>query len=122
MSWAKSPRILLIWPAHEQIALRALDLRILQQHAVELGAQIGLVTRRAGVRRDAEAFGIPVFRTTAEAQRERWAASPARGRQRGGRVGKRASELRRMREQLRPGATGDQGGPATESTPPKARC
>lgn len=102
MSWAKSPRILLIWPAHEQIALRALDLRILQQHAAELGAQMGLVSRQAGVRRDAESFGIPVFRTTAEAQRERWTGYPARSRPAGGRVGHRASELRRIRDQLHP--------------------
>ncbi len=53
MSWAKAPRILLVWPAREQVALKALDLRILQQHARELGAQMGLVARGAGIRRDA---------------------------------------------------------------------
>ena len=33
MSWAKSPRILLVWPRFEKITLRPLDLRILQHHA-----------------------------------------------------------------------------------------
>src|SRR5512141_757137 len=72
MSWAKSPRILLVWPKYEKIALRAADLRILQQHASTLGAQMGIVTRRGDVRRDAERFGIPVFRSAKAAQRQTW--------------------------------------------------
>lgn len=74
MSWAKSPRILLVWPKFEKIALRAADLRILQQHATYLGAEMGIITRRGDVRRDAQRFGIPVFRSAAAAQRERWFA------------------------------------------------
>src|SRR5512140_1123132 len=70
MSWAKSPRILLVWPKFEKITLRAADLRILQQHAVTLGAEMGIITRRGDVRRDAERFGIPVFGSAAAAQRE----------------------------------------------------
>ncbi len=76
MSWAKSPRILLVWPKFEKIALRAADLRILQQHASYLGAELGVITRRGDVRRDAERFGIPVFRSAAAAQRQAW---PKRG-------------------------------------------
>jgi hypothetical protein len=75
LSWAKSPRILLVWPAHVQVALQPLDLRILQQHASGLGAQLGLVTRRGEIRRDATSFGIPVFHTAAEAQRDAWPRS-----------------------------------------------
>lgn len=74
MSWAKSPRILLVWPKFEKITLRPVDLRALQQHARYLGADMGLVTRRAGVRRDARGFGIPVFDSTASAQRDPWPA------------------------------------------------
>lgn len=74
MSWAKSPRILLIWPRYEKVTLRPVDLRVLQQHAHYLGADLGLVTRRGGVRRDAEGFGIPVFDSTAAAQRDAWPA------------------------------------------------
>jgi len=104
MSWAKSPRILLVCPAHEQILLRALDLRILQQHARDLGAQIGLVTRRGGIGRDAEGFGIPVFRSTAQAQRETWPEHRTGGRRQIQRMGSRMAELRRMKQQLRRGA------------------
>jgi Baseplate J-like protein len=76
MSWAKSPRILLVWPRFERITLRPLDLRILQQHAEYLGADLGLVTRSGSVRRNAEGFGIPVFRSTTSAQREPWSSRP----------------------------------------------
>ncbi|MFH1184561.1 MAG: baseplate J/gp47 family protein [Chloroflexota bacterium] len=103
MSWAKSPRILVVWPGHEQVPLGPLDLRILQQHATELGAQIGVVTGNGGIRRDAESFGIPVFRSTAEAQRKPWPGRRAgdwrRFRQNGG----RAAALRAMKEESRPG-------------------
>ncbi len=74
MSWAKSPRILLVWPKYEKIALRAADLRILQQHASTLGAEMGIITRRGEVRRDAERFGIPVFSSAKAAQRQAWSA------------------------------------------------
>lgn len=72
MSWAKSPRILLVWPKYEKVTLRPVDLRVLQQHAHYLGADMGLVTRRTEVRRDALGFGIPVFDSTAAAQRDVW--------------------------------------------------
>ena len=76
MSWAKSPRILLVWPKFERITLRPVDLRVLQSHASALGAELGLVTRISNVRRNAQGFGIPVFATTAEAQREGWPSEP----------------------------------------------
>jgi hypothetical protein len=72
LSWAKTPRILLIWPKYEKVTLRVLDLKVLQRHADSLGAQLGLVTRRAKVRRDAESLGIPVFVSTTKAQRDSW--------------------------------------------------
>ncbi len=80
MSWAKSPRILLVWPKYETIKLRAIDLRVLQQHAHTLGAQLGLVTHLVNVKRDAQGFGIPVFATTTEAQRNAWPVRTASNR------------------------------------------
>lgn len=77
-SWAKTPRILLVWPKYEKVTLRLLDLKVLQRHADSLGAQLGLVTRRMNVRRDAEALGIPVFTSTASAQKDVWAAPSTR--------------------------------------------
>lgn len=71
-SWVKTPRILLVWPKYEKINLRLLDLKVLHRHADSLGAQLGLVTRRAKVRRDAESLGIPVFPSSAAAQKKLW--------------------------------------------------
>lgn len=72
MSWAKTPRILLVWPKSERIALRPLDLKVLQRHAASLGAQLGLVVRHRNIRREAQALGIPVFNSTGQAQRNPW--------------------------------------------------
>ena len=72
MSWAKTPRILLVWPKYEKVALRQVDLKVLQRHASTLGAQLGLVTRARRVRADAEALKIPVFESTGQAQRVAW--------------------------------------------------
>lgn len=75
MSWAKTPRILLIWPKGEKIALRPLDLRMLQRHARSLGADLGLVTRDPRVRREAAALGLPLFTSPRSAQTEDWPES-----------------------------------------------
>src|SRR5512139_1834117 len=72
MSWAKTPRILLVWPKYEKVTLRQVDLKVLQRHAISLGAQLGLVTRARRVRDDAEALRIPVFESTGQAQRLAW--------------------------------------------------
>jgi hypothetical protein len=72
MSWAKTPRILLVWPKYEKVTLRQVDLKVLQRHAISLGAQLGLVTRARRVRDDAEALRIPVFESTGQAQRVAW--------------------------------------------------
>lgn len=72
MSWAKTPRILLVWPKFEKVSLRHVDLKILQRHAITLGAQLGLVTRTRRVRVEAEGLGIPVFQSTTEAQKVAW--------------------------------------------------
>jgi hypothetical protein len=72
LSWGKTPRILLVWPKYEKVTLRQVDLKVLQRHALSLGAQLGLVTRRRRVREDAESLGIPVFISTGQAQRLVW--------------------------------------------------
>ncbi|HEX8992793.1 MAG TPA: baseplate J/gp47 family protein [Anaerolineales bacterium] len=103
MSWAKSPRILLVWPKFEKIALRAADLRILQQHASFLGAELGIITRRGDVRRDAERFGIPVFGSAAAAQREAWRPRRAAILSKPGRKPRRRAQFDALREAARPG-------------------
>jgi len=76
LSWAKTPRILLVVPKYEKVTLRQVDLKVLQRHATSLGAQLGLVTRTRHVREDAEALNIPVFESAGEAQRVEWPQSP----------------------------------------------
>lgn len=98
LSWAKTPRILLVWPKHENVTLRQVDLKVLQRHASSLGAQLGLVTRERRVRADAEALGLPVFESTGQAQRVAWPKIRHR------RLRRRAPDktLRGKRDQLPP--------------------
>jgi len=100
MSWAKTPRILLVWPKSERIALRPLDLKVLQRHAAALGAQLGLVTRHRNIRREAQAQGIPVFNSTMKAQRNPWPERDLRRK----RVRRRPQRnLQELRKQVRAG-------------------
>src|SRR5688572_25232771 len=99
LSWAKTPRILLVWPKYEKVTLRQVDLKILQRHALSLGAQLGLVTRARRVREDASALGIPVFESTGKAQRMAW---PKLRRRRWPRRAPRRN-LREKREQVQAG-------------------
>ncbi len=103
LAWAKTPRILLVWPKGENIVLRALDLKVLQRQADSLGAQLGLVTRRASVRREAEALGLPVFESSTAAQREAWPAHKER-KQRVPRPPRR--DLRQLRAEANPTEAG----------------
>jgi hypothetical protein len=98
MSWAKTPRILLIWPKSEHISLRPLDLKVLQRHAASLGAQLGLVVRHRNIRREAQALEIPVFNSTGEAQRVHW---PEHNLHRKREQRKPSKDLKRLREQVR---------------------
>lgn len=103
LAWAKTPRILLVWSKGERISLRPLDLKVLQRQADSLGAQLGLVTRRASVRREAEALGLPVFESSSAAQREAWPVHKAR-RQRVPRPPRR--DLRQLRAEALPPEAG----------------
>src|ERR671918_2117052 len=98
MSWAKTPRILLVWPKYEKVMLRQVDLKVLQRHALFLGAQLGLVTRTRHVREEAEALRIPVFESTGQAQRVAW---PKPRRRRWPRRAPRKNLLNERREQAR---------------------
>ena len=72
MSWAKTPRILLVWPSGGQVDVRPLDLTLLRRHATSLGAELGLVTRNAEIRAAARRIDLPVFSKPAQAQRKTW--------------------------------------------------
>ncbi len=77
MSWAKTPRILLVWPRRGKVDVRPLDLTLLRRHARTLGAELGLVSRDAGIWWAAREQKIPCFRTTKLAQRKAWKTAPA---------------------------------------------
>lgn len=99
MSWAKTERILLVYPRRSRILARALDLRLLQRHAVGLGAQLAIVAQLDGVRQVARELGIPIFKTAAIAQRRAWGEKasiemPVRRNQR--------PDLRQMRREVFP--------------------
>jgi len=98
LSWAKTPRILLLWPKSEELDLDALDLKVLDRHARMLGAQLGIVTRLLPVQRDAKALGIAVFQSTAAAQKGSWKSNAQRRR----RTWRRPSpQLRKLRDATR---------------------
>ncbi len=72
MSWAKAPRILLVFPRRCRILSQPLDLRLLRRHATTLGTQLAIVTRSGDLRRIAQAVGIPVFNAVATAHHGIW--------------------------------------------------
>ncbi|NUM43885.1 MAG: hypothetical protein HUU38_04195, partial [Anaerolineales bacterium] len=73
MAWGKTTRLLLIWPETDApIFDRRLDLLLLKRRALELGAQLAFVTRDPEVKSHARDLGIPVFRTSREAQAAHW--------------------------------------------------
>ncbi len=75
MSWAKTPRIMLVWPRKGRVDVRPLDLTLLQRHADTLGAELAIVTSDSGMRSAARQQGIPAFRTAIQAQRKAWPGS-----------------------------------------------
>jgi len=98
MAWAKTPRILLVWPRRGKVSVRPLDITLLRRHAGSLGAELGIVTRAGDVRAAAREQGIPFFSTTAEAQKQQWRE------QKPVQISRRyeRKELRVLRQQLPP--------------------
>ena len=99
MSWAKTERILLIFPRRLRVLSRSLDLRLLHRHAAGLGAQLAIVARSTELRRVAQEVGLPVFTTAAMAQREVWDMEDAPA---GPQRRTPPPDLRQMREQAFP--------------------
>ncbi|PWH15917.1 MAG: hypothetical protein DDG60_04845 [Anaerolineae bacterium] len=72
MDWAKTPRVLLVWPSKGRVGIRPLDLALLRRHAAGQGAQLGLVTREGAMRAAAKELGIACFSSVKEAQKQPW--------------------------------------------------
>lgn len=72
MGWAKSRRILLVWPENGRVLHRRLDLVLLKRQSQLVGAQLALVTKDPDVRYHAPRLGILVFKDLRKAQSGRW--------------------------------------------------
>jgi hypothetical protein len=78
LTWAKSPRVVLVWPNEGRILTRLLDLVLLQRAGRQQGLQLGLVTRDPEVMEHARELGISVFRNQKRALRGVWRRKPLR--------------------------------------------
>jgi hypothetical protein len=76
MTWAKTPRILLVVPPGIPILNRKLDLQLLKRHASRLGAKLALVAEQKGLIQSAQGLGISVFPTVSSAQTSEWENKP----------------------------------------------
>ena len=72
MNWARSGRILLVWPEQQAILNRRLDLTLLKRHSQQLGAQLALVSKDREVRYFGPRLGIPVYSSLRQAQNAHW--------------------------------------------------
>lgn len=72
MGWGKTPRLLLVWPRRGRILNREMDLVLLQRTSQELGASLAFVCSDPEVLGFAAELGIPVFSSSAAAQRLPW--------------------------------------------------
>ena len=61
ISWARSPKVVLVWPRRGRPLDRRLDLAVIQRHASRLGLELGLVTFDPTIIANAERLNIPVF-------------------------------------------------------------
>jgi hypothetical protein len=76
ISWAKTERILLVFPRSARILRRRLDLRLLLRHANSLGGQLAIVTNSIELRQTAQELHIRLFSSVASAQRRTWDEEP----------------------------------------------
>jgi hypothetical protein len=72
ISWAKTERILLVFPTRSHNLTRILDLRLLQRHTARLGAQLAIVALSEEVRTNAKVLHIPTFKSTISARHQVW--------------------------------------------------
>ena len=76
ISWARGPKVILVWPRRGRPLGRRLDLTIVQRHAGRLGLELGLVTFDPAVISHAEALEIPIFESLEKLPPGTWIVSP----------------------------------------------
>jgi len=70
--WAKSQRIILVFPQRGRLLYRKLDLILLKRESNSQGSELALVTKDSEVRFNALHAGIPVFKSISQAQNNNW--------------------------------------------------
>jgi hypothetical protein len=106
MGWGKTRRLLLVWPSRGRILTRKLDLQLLLRQAQTAGNQLALVTNDPNVHYNARQLGIPVFKSTNQAQDTRW-RNPQR---------RRSWRMKRETKKLKSRAGVSEGSPETPVT------
>lgn len=81
ISWARSPKVVLVWPRRGRPLDRRLDLAVVQRHASRLGLDLGLMTFDPAIISNAERLNLPVFDSLERLPAGTWAeeqkATPA---------------------------------------------
>lgn len=72
LSWGKTKRILLVYPASGRLELTRLDLTLIQRAAKKSGLWIGMVSFPKDQKKLASELEIPFFRSIDHAQRAKW--------------------------------------------------
>ena len=77
MGWAKTRRILLIWPKRGKPLLSTLDVALIKREADSLGADLAFVCRDLEVGESADANSISVFQSVTQAENATWKTHPS---------------------------------------------
>lgn len=79
LSWARAPRVLLVYPENgHRVLSRRLDLVLLQREATRRRAQLALITHDPRVVENAEELGIATFRSIEASRQTYWRTARAR--------------------------------------------
>ena len=73
ISWARSSKVVLVWPRRGRPLDRRLDLAVVQRHASQLGLDLGLVTFDPAIIDNADLLNIPVFESLERLPATPWA-------------------------------------------------
>lgn len=76
ISWARSPKVVLVWPRRGRPLDRRLDLAVVQRHASQLGLDLGLVTFDPTIIANADLLNIPVFESLERLPAGSWSEKP----------------------------------------------
>lgn len=98
LTWAKSERILLVFPKKGRILKNKLDLILINRRATQLGAKLGIICKDEEICALAIENHIPVFDSIPKAHKEDWSANLIVKKEKGDQrqKGKRFTELKRV--------------------------